>query len=367
MAFTFTDKSVTADGHVFDLASSTITKDGLVVADASAAKKAFEKEFAEFTKGGKFDEKQLATLKGLAETHGVEGVKESFGAASAIEALVKDRKAALTEREIETLTAQYIANPSALNLVNKEATEFLNHAEHGPLKAIKATEGRVGKLNTALNDLHAAHDYSEAAWKGKLQEHGADIAKYADKKHVAQFNHNNAVKFDKLSETVHTELAEFKGAVNGKLGQIATLHKSKAKAELIEGDIKSLKTFVDSRPEYKGHLGDIIGTHPEQAALEKVDGLKGLADEVKKASVLTGEAGKTRGFISKLLTKEGELAKGAKGIWSNRTVTGKVALVGIPLVGAAYIAGVGRNPEKGKYAEQVTAQQQNPQQGLAVG
>lgn len=100
---------------------------------------------------------------------------------------------------------------------------------------------------------------------------------------------------------------------------------------------------------------------------------KDLAHEVSALDASFGktighevaEAGKARGFVSKLFLKTEEaIAKdGLSGI--RKLHYGKAAGWAAGVVGVAYLAGVGRNPNKGKYTEQVQ-QLDGQQAGVGV-
>ncbi len=141
---------------------------------------------------------------------------------------------------------------------------------------------------------------------------------------------------------------------------------------------KQQKSIIPSRAATKANLAEQIKTvesniaaHLEGSAAHGV-AYNSLPDHVRKtldssaliktagtkaASEIGGEVSKGPGFVSKLFLKsEAEIAeKGISGI--KKLHFGKAAGWAAGVVAVAYLAGVGRNPDKGKYTEQALASQ----------
>lgn len=136
-------------------------------------------------------------------------------------------------------------------------------------------------------------------------------------------------------------------------------------------------------------LEESIAKHLEESAAHGV-AYKNLPEHVTKtlnsSSVIKTAGTKAASEVGVEATKSGfrlwtasaeqlaeRAAKGAsmtglKGaLWNNRSMTGRAAIIGVPVVVAGYMAGIGRNPDKGKYTEQALAQQASQGQGMVVG
>ncbi len=164
----------------------------------------------------------------------------------------------------------------------------------------------------------------------------------------------------------YTEQAEklvgLRKTAEAKFGLPKTKAAAKAEIEVIE------KGVADHLGQSAAHgagyqeLPKHVRNTLDSAANIKTAGTKAISDLGAGA----GKAAKDGGFFTK---GAGDLAKfaekdlkGMKGLWNKRTFAGKAALIGVPTVAVAYMAGIG---SKGKHTDQVM--QQSLDQGQGVG
>lgn len=238
------------------------------------------------------------------------------------------------------------------------ATDFAD-AKFDKAHALEGhVDGLVGKYGTKERPV--------ANLKGLVSDEASKhIAKntvYSGADHaIEQF----AVKAEN-SKTFLTEKAEelvkLRKTANSNFALPKTKATAKAEIEVIEKSVEKHLGLSAAHGAGYQELPKHVRNTLDTAANVKTAGSKAVSD----LGAGIEKAAKDGGWLTKkaadLKDFKPEQLKGMKGLWNNRNLAGKAALVGIPAVAIAYVAGVGT---KGKHVDQ--AMQQSLDQGQGVG
>lgn len=223
-------------------------------------------------------------------------------------------------------------------------------------------EKEVGELNKLLT----AEKIDEKAVGTLLTRnaHQLDLVKPSteaiEKAAAAGIHYEGAV------QTVTAEVTKHSGKVETLLGEwveqqrIIKLDPDASKVSAAKDTAKKLED--EFKPILNSEYGNAVKGKLPNELIEKVGGHDATLGKSLGAEAAE-KAGKIGGFVSKIFMRGDAAEKGLTGLKAlSKTKTG---LVVAGVVGAGYVAGIGRSP-KGKYTDQVTEQQMNAQQSVGV-
>ena len=322
-------------------------------------------------------------------THGVEATRLAKLKTDIAEA--QKLASAATVQEAETILA---GNANAASYLTNTAEEGLK-AKGVDLEAAKANALKaaakadtIKKLNDEIGAVLKVDKPGKAdveKFKKLVQANGDHLGDITvDAAQVAKFQAK--AKFDPKAYVDAAKSAiTSKAAAAEPLMKEALLQKAILASEPAEAAKKAAETALKNAEDGLGKIyGDEFGKafttqikgEVQKAAPELAKEMHGhypqyghLGEEAATA------AGKGRGFVAKIFLKSeeklGEIAaKEGKAVSElgliNKLSKRKAGGIIAGAVALGYVAGVGRNPDKGKHVEQLAAQEAVPQQGLSV-
>lgn len=320
------------------------------------------------------------------------GAKLSNEVKEALPALIKNLHGTGVASERLTEVSSLVHNAAELATAEKDVAEtilknnpkaanYLTKAGEDALKAkgvdLEAVAKEAAEIAKRADNVKAVSKELDALLSVKKVDHAAvnrTLAKNIEiidelKPSADALKNAKGYNFEAAKSAIKTEfatesqkLAEAVGKwKNAKYTIEAKLPGEALKAA--EADLKAAQAEVAKL--HGGKFGKALNKEIPEALQKEVAALDASFGKTIGHEVAS-EAGKGgRGFVSKLFLKsEAEIAeKGISGI--KKLHFGKAAGWAAGIVGVAYLAGVGRNPDKGKYTEQALASQ-GQQAGVGV-
>ena len=279
----------------------------------------------------------------------------------------------LEEASVKSVTNILAKREGLDRLISNDNQRILNKAETGGIEITR----RVGSMRDtvkALGDALASKTYSEDSIRSILAkgETGAvahlkpemktDFAKYV--------HHEDAAKriqgfdIEALAGEVEQKAEGLQKQAKELANKVLKLHNERASDTKIKAAADELRELESKNPDYVRRIGKSVNDHlseTEREIFKKIKGAEGLMESYSKAAssgTASSTTSKGRSFVSTILYKNEEaLGKVASELrkpvselstWQ-KIHGGKLAGWAIAAGVVAYIAGIGRNPDSGKY------------------